>query len=275
MPYFFNRQGLRLYYNSWGSGQPVALVHGWPLSSETWELIALRLAEHGYRAVSYDRRGFGRSEKPWSGYDYGSLANDLSDLIEYLELDECVGVGFSMGGGEIAAYADRETSRPWKAVALISSIVPALGRSGDNPDGVDSATFDSLKHNLARDRPAAISSFLKEFYGDHLFHGNVSDELFAWTRGLALQASLPATLACVDVFSQADFRRSIRTWSTPTLVIHGSEDAVVPIDPTGRAAASAIAGAVLREYDGAPHGLLATHGEQVAEDLLAFLGRVG
>lgn len=273
MGYITTRDDTKLYYKDWGTGRPVILLHGWPLSADSWDDQAMVLADAGFRAVAYDRRGFGRSEQPFGGYDYDTLTDDLAAVIEQTGADGATLVGFSMGGGEVARYMSRHGGRNVARAALIASIVPYMLKTSDNPDGVDQATFAQMTESIRADRAHFFAGFFKDFYGVGLVSSPVSDELLEASRHTAMQASLKATLACAEAFATTDFRPDLASFRVPTLIIHGTADKTVPIDATGRAAAKAIPGAELIEYDAAPHGLFATHKERLTNDLLAFLRR--
>ena len=271
MPMLETDDGTALYFKEWGegTGSTVILIHGWPLSADSWDDQALALADAGHRVIAYDRRGFGRSDQPWDGYDYDTLADDLAAVIEATEAEDPVLVGFSMGGGEVARYLSRHGGAS-KAV-LISSVVPFLLKTDDHPDGAPAEVFEGIKAGLKEDRAKFLAGFLKDFYGVGLVSHPVSQDQVDWSLAVALQAGLKGTLDCVDAFSSTDFRPDLASFTMPTLIIHGTADKTVPIDITGRAAAKAIPGATLIEYDGAPHGVLATHKDEVTKDLLAFL----
>lgn len=265
------RDGHGLYVKSWGEGRPVVLIHGWPLSADSWDYHAMKIADAGFRAIAYDRRGFGRSDQPFGDYDYDSLSDDLSDVMTAMEVEDASIIGFSMGGGEVARYMSRHAGRHVKQCGLISSVVPYMLKTDDNPNGVDQSVFDGMGEAILSDRPKFFADFFKDFYGVGLMSRPVSDEFLQWTRSIAMQASLKATLACAGSFATTDFRPDLSAITVPTLIIHGTDDATVPIDASGRPAAKAIASATLQEYDGAPHGLFATHKEQLESDLIAFL----
>jgi pimeloyl-ACP methyl ester carboxylesterase len=271
MPTIRTNDGTQLYVKSWGQGRPVVLMHGWPLSADSWDDQALALADNGFRAIAYDRRGFGRSEQPFTGYDYDTLADDLANVLEQTGAKDAAIVGFSMGGGEVARYMSRHAGRGVVQAALVSSVVPFMLRTGDNPDGVPQSAFDEMTEGMTADRAKFFSGFFKDFFGQGLLSHPVSDERLQWCRQVAMQAGLKPTLACAKAFSSTDFRPDLPAFRVPTLVIHGTDDKTVPIDAAGRAAARGIAQSTLLEYDGAPHGLFATHGEQLTHDLLGFL----
>ncbi len=271
MAYITTRDNTKLYIKDWGSGRPVILLHGWPLSADSWDDQAMAIADAGLRAIAYDRRGFGRSDQPWSGYNYDTLADDLAAVVEETGATDAAIVGFSMGGGEVARYMSRHGGKNVAQAVLISSVVPYMLKTANNPDGVDQATFDQMTEGMKQDRAHFFAGFFRDFYGVGLVSHPVSDEVLEWSRDIAMQASLKATLDCANAFATTDFRPDLASFSVPTLLIHGTDDKTVPIDATGRAAARAIPHAKLIEYDGAPHGLFATHKERLTNDLLAFL----
>lgn len=271
MPYITTRDNTRLYVKDWGSGRPVIMMHGWPLSADTWDETAITLAEAGFRAISYDRRGFGRSDQPWDGYDYDTLADDLAAVITETGATDATIVGFSMGGGEVARYMSRHGGKNVVQAALIASVVPYMLQTPDNPNGVPQTTFDQITAGLKADRAHFYTSFFKDFYGVGLVSHPVSNEVIDWSRNVAMLASFKATLGCANAFATTDFRPDLAAFNVPSLIIHGTSDQIVPIDASARQAAAGIANATLIEYDGGPHGLFATHKEQLTNDLLTFL----
>lgn len=270
--YIETPHGHSLHVKDTGTGKPVILIHGWPLSGDMWEYQSLALIEAGYRVITYDRRGFGHSGHPADGYDYDVFADDLAAIIDHLALSKVSLVGFSMGGGEIARYLARHGSAKVDKAVLVASVVPYLLKDDSNPDGVDASVFEDIKKQIREDRFAFLQSFGKMFYGVGLVSKPVSSALLDWTFALAIMASPKATIDCVDAFGRTDFRGDLCAFDIPTLVIHGTSDKTVPIDVSGRAAAAGIAGAQFIEYDGEPHGLFATAAERLNGDLLAFLG---
>ena len=272
MPFIKTSDGAELFYNDWGSGKPVVLIHGWPLNSQMWEYQAPVLAASGLRVVSYDRRGFGKSGQPWSGYDYDTLADDLHALMEALDLQGATLVGFSMGGGEIARYLSRHGAGRVAKTVLLSAVTPMLLKTDSHPQGADQSVFDKMLDGLAADRPNFLATFGKQFFGAGLLNFTVTTEILEWSLWMAMAASPRATTECVRAFSATDFRPDMAAFTMPTLVIHGTSDATVPIDISGRAAARLIPGAQLIEYEGAPHATFFYEKDRLNKDLLAFIG---
>jgi non-heme chloroperoxidase len=275
MPYVSTDDDSELYVKTWGpeDGDPVVLIHGWPLNADSWDDVALDLANAGYRTIAYDRRGFGRSDQPWEGYDYDTLADDLDAVIDDFAGGQPVTlVGFSMGGGEVARYLSRHGTDKVARAALVASVVPYMLKTENNPDGVPQAQFDTMKAQIREDRFAFLQTFAQGFYGVGIFTKPVSDGVLDATFAMAVTGGQWPTLACLDAFAATDFRGDMSAFTVPTLILHGTGDQTVPIDTSGRQAAKMITGAQLIEYDSAPHGLLATHKAEVTRDLLAFLG---
>ena len=274
MGFITTRDNQSLYYKDWGTGRPVILIHGWPLSSDSWDDQSLALAQAGYRVIAYDRRGFGRSSQPWSGYEYNTLADDLADVMEATGAQDATIIGFSMGGGEVARYLSRYAGKNVAQAGLISSIVPFMLKTADNPNGVDASVFAQMADGMKKDRAHFFKGFFHDFYGVSMLSKPVSEEQLQTSWVTAMEAGLKGTLDCATAFATTDFRGEIGAFSSiPTLIIHGTEDHTVPIDISGRAAAKLIPHASFLEYTGAPHGLFATHKEQFTSDLLSFLGQ--
>ena len=271
MQYVTTSDQTKLYVKDWGSGRPVILMSGWPLSSDSWDDQAMALANSGYRTIAYDRRGFGRSSQPWSGYDYDTLADDLAAVIEQTGAKDAVLAGFSMGGGEVARYMSRHGGKSVSQAVLVSSVVPYMLKTSDNPHGTEQDVFDKMAEGMKEDRAKFFVGFFKDFFGVNLLSHPASAELMEWARSVSMQASLKATLACAKSFASTDFRPDLAAFNVPTLIIHGTDDKTVPIDASGRAAAKGIAQATLIEYDGAPHGLFATEKDRLTLDLLQFV----
>jgi len=267
-----NSTDIELYYEDHGTGRPVVLIHGWPLSGRSWENQIPALVGAGYRAISYDRRGFGNSSQPWNGYDYDTLAADLNALIEHLDLRDATLVGFSMGGGEVARYIGRYgTARVSKAV-LAAAVPPYLYKSAQNPDGgLDDATIAQFEGGVKGDRLAFLDAFTTNFFsaGGKLL---VSEVQRTYSRDIAAFASPKGTLDSIAAFGRTDFRADLAAIKIPTLVIHGDSDAVVPFEVSGKRSHEAIAGSKLVVIAGGPHGINATHADQFNRELLSFLG---
>lgn len=261
----------QIYLKDWGQGSLVVLIHGWPLSADSWDDVGMELADAGHRVIAYDRRGFGRSSQPWDGYDYDTLADDLAAVLKYAAVDKAAIVGFSMGGGEVARYMSRHDGKGVSKAVLISSILPFRLQTDDNPAGTPQARFDKTATGIRTDRASFFAGFFKDFFGVTDSSQPVSTELLEWARGIALQASVKATLSCLTSFSSTDFRKDLDSFKVPTLFIHGTEDLTVPIESSSRLAAAAIPQSTLLEYQGAPHGLFATEKERLVRDLLHFL----
>ncbi len=270
MPFIATPDGTQIFYNDWGHGRPIVLIHGWPLNSDMWEYQAQFLAANGHRVITYDRRGFGRSSQPWSGYDYDTLASDLNALLEQLRIQDAVVVGFSMGGGELARYLTRHDKMRVGRAVLLSAVTPFLLKTPDHESGVDPNVFDQMISGLLADRPHFLANFGKSFFGAGLLNFSISSEVLQWALGMALQGSARATVECVRSFSQTDFRADMASFTMPTLVLHGNADQTVPIDVSGRAAAEMIPNAEFREYAGAPHATFFVEKDRVSQDILNF-----
>ncbi|MFM5893678.1 MAG: alpha/beta fold hydrolase [Novosphingobium sp.] len=276
MPMIETKDGTSLYVKSWGTGKPVVLIHGWPLSGDSWDPISNVLADNGYQAIAYDRRGFGRSDQPSEGYDYDTFADDLAAVIDSQAGGQDVAlVGFSMGGGEVARYLSRHKGRQVSKVALISSVVPYMLQTEDNPEGVPQATFDQMTEGMKADRGKFFTGFFKDFFGAGMLTSPVSDETLQLAWNTAMMAGLRPTLAAAKAFGTTDFRPDLASFTVPTLLIHGTADKTVPIAPTAREVAKAVPAAQLIEYDGEPHGIFATQTERLTNDLLSFLNGDG
>ena len=264
-------QAVKLFYQDVGHGQPVVLIHGWPVSHAMWEHQMLELPAHGLRVIAYDRRGFGNSSKPWEGYDYDTFADDLKALLDQLDLQDVVLVGFSMGGGEVARYMARHGGARVKKVAFISAVTPFMRKTADNPDGVDDSVFQQMIDGLKKDRPDFLTTFGKHFFNVGMLRHPVTDATLEWTRGLALPASPKATIDCVRAFSGTDFREDLKSIGVPVLIVHGDADQTVPIKTSGALTAKALPGAQYKVYEGAPHGLYITHKDDLNRDLVSFI----
>ncbi|MFP5283613.1 MAG: alpha/beta fold hydrolase [Actinomycetes bacterium] len=266
-----NGSPIELYYEDHGAGRPVVLIHGWPLSGRAWEAQVPALVEAGHRVVTYDRRGFGKSSQPWTGYDYDTLAADLDALMTHLDLTDATLVGFSMGGGEVVRYLTTYGSSRVARIALLSAVPPYLYKSEDNPEGgVEDAVVEQLQSGVRGDRLAFLDQFFYGFFGaDGELMVSEQQRQHAWQ--IASMASPKGTLDCIGAFSYTDFRDDIARLSVPTLVVHGDSDAIVPFEVSGRRTAELIEDARLVVIEKGPHGILASHPAQVSEALVAFL----
>jgi non-heme chloroperoxidase len=266
-----NSGGINLYYEDHGAGKPVILVHGWPLSGRSWEKQVPVLLAAGYRVITYDRRGFGDSSKPASGYDYDTFAEDLHKLVVKLDLRDAALVGFSMGGGEVARYMGAYGSERVRKAAFLASIPPFLLKTPDNPSGVDGKVFDGIKAGIAADRLAFLTAFFSDFYNVDVLGGKrVSDQAVQFSWSIGAGASPKGSLDCVSAWL-TDFRKDLARIDVPTLVVHGDSDRILPIDATGRRTHELVKGSRLVVVEGGPHGLNWTHAEQVNRELLDFL----
>jgi pimeloyl-ACP methyl ester carboxylesterase len=267
-----NSGNIDLYYEDHGSGQPVVLIHGYPLSGASWEKQVPVLLGAGYRVITYDRRGFGKSSQPTTGYNYDTFAEDLHQLIAQLKLRDFTLVGFSMGGGEVARYIGKYGSKGVSKAVIISSVVPYLLKSGDNPEGLDASVFAGIENAVAADRYAFFTGFFQNFYNTDLLLGKrVSQQAIAADWNVAATASATASVACVATWHE-DFRKDLERVDVPTLVIHGDDDHIVPLVAAGARTAKMIKGARLHVVKGGPHGVTWTHAEEVNTQLLSFLG---
>lgn len=268
MPFATAKDGTEIFYIDWGSGPVVFFSHGWPLDADMWDQQMVFLAEQGYRVIAHDRRGFGRSGQPWSGYDYDTFADDIGTILDTLDVFDVTLVGFSMGGGDVARYISRSGGKRVTKACLTSAVTPYFIKADDNPDGVELQVFDGIRDGLRKDRPQFLLDFNPVFYGAS---DAVSEGIQAQMSQIAFMASLKATLDCVGAFSQTDFRPDMAAFTMPTLIIHGDNDQVVPIATSGQAAHAAIPHSVFKVYEGAPHALTFTEQERYNADLLEFL----
>ena len=267
-----NSGNIELYYEDHGSGKPVVLIHGYPLSGASWERQVPALLDAGYRVIMYDRRGFGKSSQPTEGYNYDTFAEDLHKLITQLKLQDFSLVGFSMGGGEIARYFGKYGSKGASKAVIIGGALPFLLKTDNNPEGVDASVFEGIKKAVAADRYAFFTDFFKNFYTTDLLLGKrVSEEVVRASWNVAAGASATASLACVPTWLE-DFRQDVARMDVPTLVIHGDNDRIVPIEAAGLRTAKLIKGARLVVVKGGPHCITWTHADEVNRELLSFLG---
>jgi non-heme chloroperoxidase len=267
-----NSSNIDLYYEDHGSGQPVVLIHGYPLSGASWEKQVPVLLDAGYSVVTYDRRGFGKSSQPTTGYNYDTFAEDLHQVVTQLKLRDFVLVGFSMGGGEVARYLGKYGSKNVSKAVIISGVPPYLLKTADNPEGVDAGVFDGIENAVAADRYAFFSGFFKNFYNADLLLGKrVSEQAVQASWNVAAGASAVASLACVPTWHE-DFRADLARIDVPTLVLQGDADRILPITATGLRTAKLIKGARRVVVKDGPHCITWTHAEEVNAELLSFLG---
>ncbi|RAO76287.1 alpha/beta hydrolase [Dyella jiangningensis] len=265
------KDGTQIYYKDWGQGQPVVFSHGWPLTADAWDAQMLFLSSHGYRTIAHDRRGHGRSGQPWNGNDMDTYADDLAALIEKLDLKNIVLVGHSTGGGEVAHYIGRHGNSRVAKIVLIGAVPPVMVKGTNNPGGLPIEVFEDIRAKTLADR----SQFFKDLSGP-FFGANRPDTKATqgmrdsfWLQGML--GSLKGQYDCIKQFSEVDYTPDLKKIEVPALVIHGDDDQIVPIDDSGRLSAKIIKHATLKVYPGAPHGLTATHQEQVNKDLLDFI----
>ncbi|WP_201509321.1 alpha/beta fold hydrolase [Psychrobacter alimentarius] len=267
-----NDDPIDLYYEVQGSGKPVVLIHGWPLSGRAWEAQLPALVEAGYQVITYDRRGFGQSSKPWEGYDYDTLAQDLKALMETLDLNDATLVGFSMGGGEVARYLGKYGSERISKAVLASAVPPYLYKADDNPDGgLEDTDIQAFLDGVREDRIAFLNDFTKNFFTPKDGKLLVSKPMRLYNRDIAAFASPKATYDCVKSFAYTDFREDLKAFDVPTLVIHGNADQVVPLEASGQRSHDMIADSQLYVVEGGPHGINVTHAEEFNEVLIDFL----
>jgi non-heme chloroperoxidase len=267
-----NSSNIELYYEDHGSGTPVVLIHGYPLSGASWEKQVPALLNAGYRVITYDRRGFGKSSQPTSGYNYDTFADDFHEVINHLKLRDFCLVGFSMGGGEVARYLGKYGSKDVRKAVIISGVPPFLLKTADNPEGVDGSVFAGIEKAVAADRYAFFTGFFQNFYNTDVFLGKrVSEQAVQANWNMAAIASATASLACVAAWHE-DFRENLARIDVPTLVMHGDADRILPITAAGLRTAKLIKGARLLVVKDGPHCITWTHAEEVNAELLNFLG---
>jgi non-heme chloroperoxidase len=266
------KDGTQIYYKDWGTGQPVVFSHGWPLSADAWEDQMVFLGTRGYRCIAHDRRGHGRSSQPWNGNEMDTYADDLATLVEALDVKNAIHVGHSTGGGEVARYIGRHgTKRVAKAV-LIGAVPPLMLKTKANPSGTPIEVFDQLRASVIADRSQFWKDLTLPFYGYNRSGAKVSEgvrESF-WLQGML--AGFPASYFCITAFSETDMTEDLKKFDVPTLILHGDDDQIVPIQASAMLSSKLIKGAVLKVYKGAPHGMCTTLKDKVNADLLEFIG---
>ncbi len=276
MPFITNensKEEVDIFYEDYGSGQPVILIHGWPLSHRAWEGQIADIVDAGYRCIAYDRRGFGISSAPWDGYDYTTLASDLNEIINQLDLNDCIIVGFSMGGGEVVRYLTEYGDDKIAKAALISSIIPLVQKKDDNPNGVPTEDLKEILKALKNDRVGFLKDFHKDFYAFEDNKGRISEAQLHYDWSISTHASPRATIKTAEAWAMTDFRDELKNVKIPTLIVHGDADKTVPIETSAKQAAEGIENNRYEVIKDAPHGLNVTHREKLNEILLDFLGK--
>lgn len=265
------KDGTKIYYKDWGAGQPVVFSHGWPLNADAWESQMVFLSHHGYRCIAHDRRGHGRSGQPTNGNNMDTYADDLSDLIEALDLNNTILVGHSAGGGEVCRYVGRHGTQRVAKIVLVGAVSPLMLKTAANPGGLAMEVFDGIRAGVTADRSQFYKDLTMAFFGANRSGAKVSQGVrdAFWFRGM--QGGLQNQLDCIKAFSETDFTTDLKQFDVPTLIIHGDDDQIVPIDASARASAKLIKNAILKVYPGGSHGLADTHKNELNTDLLAFI----
>lgn len=264
------KDGTRIYYKDWGTGQPVVFSHGWPLSSDAWDDQMLFLADHGYRCIAHDRRGHGRSSQPWNGNEMNTYADDLAELTQTLDLMDAIHVGHSTGGGEVARYIGRHgTKRVAKAV-LVSAVPPLMLKTAANPAGLPIEAFDQIRDGVRNDRAQFFKDLALPFYGANRPGARVSQGVmdYFWLQGM--MCGHKGAYDCIKAFSETDFTEDLKKFDVPTLILHGDADQIVPIAAAAMLSSKLVKDATLKVYPGLPHGMCTTHKELINADLLGF-----
>ncbi|GAA4424720.1 bromoperoxidase [Pontibacter saemangeumensis] len=264
-------ENVYINYQDSGEGQPVILIHGWPLSHRMWENQVQAIVEAGFRCIAYDRRGFGDSDRPWNNYDYDSLALDLRTLIEQLDLRDCILVGFSMGGGEVVRYLSRFGDDRIAKAVLISSVIPLVKKTDANPDGVPEEKLNEIMDSLQNNRVAFLAAFSKQFYNYADQKDKVSKQHLQYDWGIASAASPRATIETAKAWANTDFRQELRNVRVPTLIVHGDADQIVPIETSSEQSSKVIRDNKYVVIKDGPHGLFITHKEELNSLLIDFL----
>ena len=269
--YIETATNVKIHIKDYGQGKPVILIHGWPLSNEMWEYQIENLVTNNFRVIAYDRRGFGKSSQPWNGYDYDTLTDDLQQIIEQLKLENATLVGFSMGGGEVVRYLSRYSGKGVSKIILVSSITPFRLKTEENPDGKSMEEGKKTADAIKDDRIGFLNDFGKNFFGISLVSKPLSTPLLEYYRMLCSVASPHATLECAKSFSTTDFRQEMINIDIPTLIIHGDNDKIVPIESSSEKSAKLIRNSKFIVYEDAPHGLFYTHKERLNADIVEFI----
>jgi non-heme chloroperoxidase len=270
MPRITTKDGTKIFYKDWGSGQPVVFSHGWPLNADAWDDQLFFFASNGYRAIAHDRRGHGRSTQSFKGNDMNTYADDLAALVEELDLADAIHIGHSTGGGEVARYIGRHGSERVSKAVLVGAVPPLMLKTTNNPEGLPIDVFDQIRAGVKGDRSQFYKDLSAPFYGANRQGSKVSQGVRDAFWMMSMQAGFPAAYDCIKAFSETDFREDLKKFDIPTLVIHGDDDQIVPIAVGGLRSSKMIKGATLKVYKGAPHGLMTTHKDQFNTDLLEF-----
>jgi len=271
MSSFTTQDGTEIYYKDWGTGRPVLFSHGWPLNSDAWEGQMVYLAANGYRCIAHDRRGHGRSSQPYNGNEMDTYADDLAALIETLDLTGISLVGHSTGGGEVARYIGRHGTKRISKAVLMGAVTPLMLKTETNPGGLPMETFDAIRSGVAADRSQFFQDLATPFYGANRPGPKVSQGVqdAFWLQGM--QGGLKNELDCIKAFSETDFTKDLRKFDIPTLIIHGDDDQIVPIGASAQATYRLVKDAILKVYQGGPHGLAETHKAELNLELRTFL----
>jgi non-heme chloroperoxidase len=270
MPTIRTKDGAKIFYKDWGTGQPVVFSHGWPLNSDAWDDQLFFFASNGYRAIALDRRGHGRSSQTWNGNDMNTYADDLAALVTDLDLMDVIHIGHSTGGGEVARYIGRHGSKRVAKAVLVGAVTPGMLKTPNNPDGVPISAFDQIRAGVIADRSQFWKDLSSSFYGANRPGSKVSQGVRDTFWLMGMQVGLAAAYDCIEAFSESEFTEDLKKFDIPTLIIHGDDDQIVPITVGGLRAAKMIKNAVLKVYKGAPHGLMSTHKDEFNSDLLEF-----
>jgi len=271
MPTIKTKDGAEIFYKDWGTGPVVMFSHGWPLNADAWEDQLFTLASHGYRAIGHDRRGHGRSSQTWQGNDMDTYADDLAALVQALDVHDVTHIGHSTGGGEVTRYIGRHGTSRVKAAVLVSAIPPTMLKTERNPGGLPIQVFDEIRAGVATDRAQYYHELAEAFYGANRPGSKVTQGTKDAFWSMCMQVGLKASYDCIKQFSESIFYDDLAKIDVPTLIIHGDDDQIVPIDDAGRMSVNLVRGSTLKVYEGAPHGLMVTHRDRLNADFLEFL----